>query len=81
MGGECSYGFTMCNFLLALPIPVNTHNLDTAESMGNSVFLAGERRTACEHSKFLFHPFHWHVQGAADNSRMTEYAMSFDYNL
>jgi len=81
MGGECSYGFTMYNYLLALPIPVHTHNLGTVESMGNIIFLAGERRTACEHSKFLFHPFHWHVQGAVDHSRMSEYAMSLDYDL
>ncbi|ELQ13845.1 ATP-dependent Clp protease proteolytic subunit [Pseudomonas poae] len=81
MGGECSYGFTMYNFLLSLPIPVHTHNLGTVESMGNIIFLAGERRTACTHSKFLFHPFHWHVQGAVDHSRMSEYAMSLDYDL
>jgi ATP-dependent protease ClpP protease subunit len=81
MGGECSYGFTMYNFLLSLPIPVHTHNLGTVESMGNIVFLAGERRTACVHSKFLFHPFHWHVSGSVDHSRMSEYAMSLDYDL
>ena len=81
MGGECSYGFTMYNFLLSLPIPVHTHNLGTVESMGNIVFLAGERRSACTHSKFLFHPFHWHLQGAVDHSRMSEYAMSLDYDL
>lgn len=81
MGGECSYGFTMYNFLLALPIPVHTHNLGTVESMGNIVFLAGQRRTACPHSKFLFHPFHWHVNGSVDHARMAEYAMSLDYDL
>ncbi|HZX16530.1 MAG TPA: ATP-dependent Clp protease proteolytic subunit [Pseudomonas sp.] len=81
MGGECSYGFTMYNFLMALPVPVHTHNLGTVESMGNIVFLAGQHRTACQHSKFLFHPFHWHLQGAVDHSRMSEYAMSLDYDL
>jgi len=81
LGGECSYGFTIYNFLLSLPIPVHTHNLGTVESMGNIIFLAGEHRTACRHSKFLFHPFHWHVQGAVDHSRMSEYAMSLDYDL
>jgi ATP-dependent protease ClpP protease subunit len=49
--------------------------------MGNIVFLAGQRRTACVHSKFLFHPFHWHLQGSVDHSRMSEYAMSLDYDL
>lgn len=81
LGGECSYGFSMYNFLLSLPLRVHTHNLGTVESMGNIIFLAGERRTACLHSKFLFHPFHWHLQGAVDHARMSEYAMSLDYDL
>lgn len=81
MGGECSYGFTMFNFLMSLPVTVNTHNLGTVESMGNILFLAGERRTACPHSKFLFHPFHWTLHGSVDHSRMSEYAMSLDYDL
>lgn len=81
MGGECSYGFTMYNFLLTLPVAVHTHNLGTVESMGNIVFLAGQRRTASPLSKFLFHPFHWHLNGSVDHARMAEYAMSLDYDL
>lgn len=48
MGGECSYGFTLYNFLRALPVAVHTHNLGTVESMGNILFLAGSgaRRAA-----------------------------------
>ncbi len=81
MGGECSYGFTLYNYLRALPITVHTHNLGTVESMGNILFLAGEYRTACRYSKFLFHPFHWTLHGSVDHSRMAEYAMSLDYDL
>ncbi|MEH6564485.1 MAG: ATP-dependent Clp protease proteolytic subunit [Halopseudomonas sp.] len=81
MGGDCSYGFTLYNFLLALPVPVHTHNLGTVESMGNIIFLAGERRTAAPISKFLFHPFHWSLHGSVDHARMSEYAMSLDYDL
>jgi ATP-dependent protease ClpP protease subunit len=81
MGGECSYGFSLYNFLRALPIPVHTHNLGTVESMGNIIFLAGERRTACLHSKFLFHPFHWNLNGSVDHARISEYAMSLDRDL
>lgn len=81
MGGECSYGFSLYNFLTALPVPVHTHNLGTVESMGNIIYLAGERRTACRCSKFLFHPFHWTLNGAVDHARMAEYAMSLDYDL
>lgn len=81
MGGECSYGFTIYNFLMSLPIEIHTHNLGTVESMGNIIFLAGRRRTACLHSKFLLHPFHWHLSGAVDHARMSEYTMSLDYDL
>ncbi|TLX55732.1 Clp protease [Stutzerimonas nosocomialis] len=81
MGGECSYGFSLYNFLMSLPVPVHTHNLGTVESMGNILFLAGRKRTACRHSKFLFHPFHWNIHGSVDHSRMSEYAMSLDYDL
>ncbi len=81
MGGECSYGFSLYNFLRSLPVPVATHNLGTVESMGNILFLAGERRTACALSKFLFHPFHWTLHGSVDHARMAEYAMSLDYDL
>ncbi|MCY1263178.1 ATP-dependent Clp protease proteolytic subunit [compost metagenome] len=81
MGGDCSYGFTLYNFLRTLPLQVDTHNLGTVESMGNILFLAGERRTACRYSKFLFHPFHWTLHGSVDHARMSEYAMSLDYDL
>jgi ATP-dependent protease ClpP protease subunit len=27
MGGDCAYGFSLYNYLLALPVPVDTHNL------------------------------------------------------
>jgi ATP-dependent protease ClpP protease subunit len=81
MGGECSYGFSLYNYIAALPIPVRTHNLGTVESMGNIIFLAGSQRSACLHSKFLFHPFHWHLNGSVDHARMLEYAMALDYDL
>lgn len=81
MGGECSYGFALYNYLRTLPIPLRTHNLGTVESMGNILYLAGEVRTAATHSKFLFHPFHWTLNGAVDHPRIAEYAMSLDYDL
>ncbi len=81
MGGECSYGFTLYNFLRSLPVRVHTHNLGTVESMGNIIFLAGDLRSACTHSKFLHHPFHWTLHGSIDHTRMSEYAMCLDYDL
>jgi len=81
MGGDCAYGFSLYNYLLALPVPVDTHNLGTVESMGNILYLAGKRRTACPLSKFLFHPFHWTLHGSVDHARMLEYAHSLEHDL
>lgn len=81
MGGDCAYGFSLYNYLLALPVPVDTHNLGTVESMGNILFLAGARRTACPLSKFLFHPFHWTLHGSVDHTRLIEYARSLEHDL
>lgn len=81
LGGDCAYGFTAYNFLTSLPIPVHTHNLGTVESMGNILFLAGERRTASRRSKFLFHPFFWNLHGAIDHARVSEYSMTLDHDL
>lgn len=81
MGGECSYGFTLYNYLRSLPVRVDTHNMGTVESMGNILFLAGTHRTACPLSKFLFHPFHWTLHGSVDHARIAEYAMSLDHDL
>ncbi|MCG8907111.1 ATP-dependent Clp protease proteolytic subunit [Pseudomonas sp. DP-17] len=81
MGGDCAYGFSLYNYLLSLPVQVDTHNLGTVESMGNILFLAGKHRTACPLSKFLFHPFHWTLHGSVDHARMMEYAASLEHDL
>jgi ATP-dependent protease ClpP protease subunit len=54
-GGEVSSGLTIYNFLRALPITINTHNIGNVDSIGNAIFLAGKTRKACEHSTFMFH--------------------------
>lgn len=80
-GGENNYGFTIYNYLKALPIPVNTHNIGTVESMGNIMFLAGKKRSACPDSRFLFHQFHWNMQGGIDHHRVLEHGQSLSSDL
>jgi len=36
-------------------IAAMTHNVGNVDSIGNAIFLAGEKRYACEHSTFMFH--------------------------
>jgi ATP-dependent protease ClpP protease subunit len=54
-GGNVMSGITMYNILKALPVKLTTHNVGNVDSIGNAVFLAGERRIACSHSTFMFH--------------------------
>ena len=54
-GGSVTAGLTAYSVLRALPASVLTHNIGNVDSIGNAVFLAGERRIACPHSTFMFH--------------------------
>lgn len=61
-GGEVPAGLTIYNFLRALPIQVNMHNIGNVDLIGNAVFLAGMVRKACKHSTFMFHGIGFHAQ-------------------
>jgi len=81
-GGSTSYGFALYNFLRSLPIPIVIHNMGTIESTAIFVFLAGTRRIACPHSRFLIHSLHWGFNaGAVDHARLREHLASLDNDL
>ena len=74
-GGSNFHGFALFNFLRSLPIPLTIHNIGNVESMGVVVYLAGQRRIANLHSRFLIHPLHWDFgQGRVDLPRLNEYS-------
>lgn len=78
-GGSTVHGFGMYNFLQSLPVPVDTHNIGSVESMGIIVYLAGNVRSACAASRFLIHPLHWNTHGSLqDHSRIAEFAACLD---
>src|SRR5437016_5013321 len=54
-GGAVMCGMNLYNVLRGLPIHLTTHNVGNVDSIGNAVFLAGEKRLACPHSTFMFH--------------------------
>lgn len=54
-GGAVMNGLTIYNVLRGLPCEVITHNVGNVDSIGNMVFLAGDRRYACPHATFMFH--------------------------
>lgn len=81
-GGNMTAGFALYNFLKSLPIPLTTHNIGSVESIGVVIFLAGGRRFACRHSRFLLHPLHWGFGDArsADHSRLNEWRECLDFD-
>src|SRR5262245_7966490 len=54
-GGEVQSGIALYNFFRAIPAQITMHNMGNVDSIGNAIFLAGERRYACTHSTFMFH--------------------------
>jgi ATP-dependent Clp protease protease subunit len=54
-GGNIAAGITLYNFLRALPIHLVMHNVGSVDSIATVIFLAGDHRFACQHSRFLFH--------------------------
>lgn len=54
-GGGVVNGMNLYNVLRGMPFRLVTHNVGNVDSVGNAVFLAGERRLACPHSTFMFH--------------------------
>jgi len=54
-GGSVMHGLTIHNVLRGLPCKVITHNVGNVDSIGNMVFLAGDRRYASPGTTFMFH--------------------------
>jgi len=60
--GEVNQGITLYNFINALPVPVNMFNIGNVNSIGNVIYQAGTKRTACEFSSFMFHGVGFDIQ-------------------
>ena len=57
------HGMNLYNVLRAMPFRLITHNVGNVDSIGNAVFLAGEKRYACPHSTFMFHGVGFSIPG------------------
>lgn len=68
-GGSVNAGITLYHYLRGLPIKVTTHNIGQVDSIGNTVFLAGEDRFASPATSFLLHGVSLNVNGNVQMSR------------
>src|ERR1700683_2069856 len=62
-GGDVMCGMDLYNVLRGLPFELVTHNVGNVDSIGNAVYLAGERRLASPHSTFMFHGVAFTAEG------------------
>lgn len=62
-GGMVGNGITLYNALRGFPFELVTHNVGNVNSIGNAVFLAGDKRYACPQSTFMFHGVGFDVTG------------------
>lgn len=76
-GGGVNAGITLYNFLRAIPTEVVFHNIGTVDSIATCIFLAGNKRYACDNSHFLFHGVTWNFgNGAASNRKQLQECIS-----
>jgi ATP-dependent Clp protease, protease subunit len=61
-GGSVMNGMNLYNVLRSFPFKLTTHNVGNVDSIGNAVFLAGQKRYACQNSTFMFHGVGFDVQ-------------------
>lgn len=54
-GGSVANGIALYNVLRGLPIELITYNIGNVDSIGNIVYLAGDRRYVDPHATFMFH--------------------------
>ena len=54
-GGSVTYGFAIYHFLRGLPYEIIMHNIGSVDSIGLTIFLAGEKRYTTTHGTFLIH--------------------------
>lgn len=55
VGGQVQAGIALYNTLLAVPFALTIHNISSVNSIGNVIFLAGQKRYATANSTFMFH--------------------------
>ena len=61
-GGSTRDGLNLYNVLKGMPFELITHNVGNVDSIGNAVFLAGNKRYATPHSTFMFHGVGYTIQ-------------------
>jgi len=55
-GGSVFHGLSIHNYLIGVPLEVETHNFGSVDSIGVVIFSAGTKRLSTPDARFLLHP-------------------------
>jgi len=55
-GGQVFHGVSIYNYLKGIPVTIETHNFGSVDSIGNIIYVAGEKRYSVPDARFLIHP-------------------------
>lgn len=81
LGGSVSSGITIYNYLKQQKFSIITHNLGEVSSAAILLYLAGEKRTAEDISKFMIHPLAIGVSGDLPYYKVQELLNGIDADI
>lgn len=71
-GGSVFHGISIHNLLKGLPIPVETHNFGSVDSIGVVIYSAGVKRYSVSDARFLLHPVVSSINGQLEAEKLQE---------
>ena len=72
-GGSVFHGLSIHNYLIGIPVMVDTHNFGSVDSIGVVIFAAGNRRYSSMDARFLIHPVSLNVNGQVEIDKLEEF--------
>ncbi len=71
-GGSVFHGLSIHNYLVGIPIEIETHNFGSVDSIGVVIFCAGTTRYSAPDARFLLHPVAAGINGQLEGEKIQE---------
>lgn len=71
-GGSVFHGLSIHNYLVGIPIEIETHNFGSVDSIGVVIFCAGTTRYSAPDARFLLHPVAAGINGNLEGEKIQE---------
>ncbi|MBL0359077.1 MAG: ATP-dependent Clp protease proteolytic subunit [Chitinophagaceae bacterium] len=71
-GGSVFHGLSIHNYLVGIPVEIETHNFGSVDSIGVVIFCAGTKRYSAPDARFLLHPVAAGINGNLETEKVEE---------